>query len=441
MRTARKWAMRAVLLGIAVGSVACEDMATGPTPPMQPSSPNFASLQRTALQDGIAHYTYDLQTAPGPYGTVRLHRVVKEMRPGDPVQTRDAVVLLTGTQNAFNLIYLEPVISSAIPWDQSVAVFLAKNGIDVWGMDFGWALIPETVTDFGFMQDWGLARDIEDVQKALSTIRSLRIASGQGNGRLNVLGFSYSVPIVYAIAGDETQLPPGQRSVKGVIAMDTYIKVNDAAVRDASCAAAEAAQANIDAGSYENASAVSLKMFGDLAASAPNDPSPVVPGFTNLQFALFVGANDDGGHFVGGYFDDSGIPTGLRFTDPALWVDVMRAVPPYVPRATLRDFGATICDQVDVPFDDHLGEIALPILYIGSAGADGPYGFYSTTLTGSRDVTQVQVQLLSDAERIYDFGHADLFTASNAETLVWRPILDWMLAHHSNAVWPRSRAN
>jgi hypothetical protein len=39
------------------------------------------------------------------------------------------------------------------------------------------------------------------------------------------------------------------------------------------------------------------------------------------------------------------------------------------------------------------------------------------------------VQLLADDERAYDFGHADLSMATNAETLVWRPILDWLKAH------------
>jgi hypothetical protein len=39
------------------------------------------------------------------------------------------------------------------------------------------------------------------------------------------------------------------------------------------------------------------------------------------------------------------------------------------------------------------------------------------------------VQFLPDDRRALDFGHADLFTATNAETLVWKPILDWIVAH------------
>ena len=31
--------------------------------------------------------------------------------------------------------------------------------------------------------------------------------------------------------------------------------------------------------------------------------------------------------------------------------------------------------------------------------------------------------------RLTDFGHADLFLASDAQTLVWQPILDWVRGH------------
>jgi hypothetical protein len=31
-----------------------------------------------------------------------------------------------------------------------------------------------------------------------------------------------------------------------------------------------------------------------------------------------------------------------------------------------------------------------------------------------------------------DFGHADVVLAREAETLVWRPILDWIMAHREN---------
>lgn len=84
-------------------------------------------------------------------------------------------------------------------------------------------------------------------------------------------------------------------------------------------------------------------------------------------------------------------------------------------------------------FDDHLNRIAVPILYVGSAGGAGLLGYYTTTLTASKDITKFTVQFFPDDQQALDFGHADLFMARDAETLVWRPILDWIVAHRRSS--------
>ena len=83
----------------------------------------------------------------------------------------------------------------------------------------------------------------------------------------------------------------------------------------------------------------------------------------------------------------------------------------------------------DVPFDDHIPEIAVPILYVGAAGGFGKSGLYTTTLTKSKDVTTFVVQRLPDDERMMDWGHGDLVAARDAKTFVWKPILAWIKAH------------
>jgi hypothetical protein len=87
------------------------------------------------------------------------------------------------------------------------------------------------------------------------------------------------------------------------------------------------------------------------------------------------------------------------------------------------------CYDVVAPFDDHLAEVTLPILYVGAAGGWGERAYYAVNLTGSTDITKSIVQLHPDSEPELDFGHADLFTATNAETLVWQPILNWLVTH------------
>ncbi len=43
---------------------------------------------------------------------------------------------------------------------------------------------------------------------------------------------------------------------------------------------------------------------------------------------------------------------------------------------------------------------------------------------------------MPDAQAALDFGHADIFTASNADDLVWAPLLDWLMAHRENRRYP-----
>jgi hypothetical protein len=419
---------------------ACRDNPVAPTQD-QPIAhvtgafnPKIIRSERRVLHDGIVHYTYDVAVGRGQFDVIRLHRVVRERRPHAPIETEDAVFLLPGNPNHFENIFMEPLVSSAVAWDQSVAIFLAENDVDVWGMDYAWALVPADETNFDFMKDWGFAREILYAEKGLSVARSIREATGHSDDRLHLLGFSYGVLIGYAVAADETQQPPGRRNVKGFIPVDYFFKTNDEATRAAWCQDIAYEQSLLDAGTYQDATGLFFQQLSNLAKTAPNDPSPSYPALTNYQFILFVTASDGGGgHFVGGLFDASGTPTGLRFTDTALWLDVGSAPPPYAaPIRVGLDFDGVVCNETDVPFDDHLGEITIPILYVGAAGGFGQgSGPYSTTLTASRDVTKLRVQLLPDDQRAYDYGHADLFTARNAERLVWRPILHWLLAHRS----------
>ena len=59
----------------------------------------------------------------------------------------------------------------------------------------------------------------------------------------------------------------------------------------------------------------------------------------------------------------------------------------------------------------------------------GEFGVYSTSLLGSTDVTALVVNKVPAAQRVIDFGHADLFLANDAQALVWQPILSWLQAH------------
>ncbi len=394
-------------------------------------------VDRAVLGEDVVHYRFEVVVGPGKFDVIRLHRIVREKHPYQPIHTVSGVLLLPGAPNTFEMIFMAPLVSKATTWDHSVTAFLAKNNVDVWGMDYAWALVPGSTTDFKFMKNWGIKKDAQHTEAALSLARWIRGLTGQGFGRINLLGFSWGTTVAYAVGGEETQWPHSMRNVKGLIPIDNDMGLDRSdptaeALRLVQCDAAAASKAAVDAGTYVWDAGVFLVQVGDMARSNPDDPSPFADGLTNYQFALLAGAS--GGppiydHFVGGFFDDSGIPTDLRYTDPWLWVDVLRAVPPFVPMRALYDLQAVSCGDIKSPLVKHLGEIRLPILYVGSAGSEGTYGYYTTTLTGSTDITKFTVQLLPDDQRALDFGHADLFLAKNAETLVWQPILDWLVAH------------
>ncbi|MGK7311943.1 MAG: hypothetical protein ACN0LA_06845 [Candidatus Longimicrobiales bacterium M2_2A_002] len=425
----------AALTGVLAG---CGDEPT--VAPLAPPAGERATAQvmatdRIPLREGIVHYTWELAVGTGEFDVVRLHRIVKERRPGDPVRTVDGVFLLPGAPNGWAQIFVEPEISAVPPWDRSVAIHLAQAGIDVWGIDYAWARVPLETADFGFMEGWGVQRDIDHEYAALATARSIRTATGQGNGPLHLLGFSYGGPVGYGLLGLETQLPPGQRMAKGFVAVDTELLFEDADRQAAACESAAGLEATIADGTYENSFAGLIALAG-LAETAPDEPSPAASGLTNREFILFATANGIP-HFVGGTFSDAGIPTGLRFTDPALWIDVIQATRPYWPLQAAADMARARCGTGrDVAFDDHLGEITVPILYVGAAGGAGLRGTYTASLTATRDYRELLVQRLSDDQRMYDFGHADLFTATDADSWVWQPILDWLVDHRENRRHP-----
>jgi hypothetical protein len=73
-----------------------------------------------------------------------------------------------------------------LPKDQALPIFLAQNGVDVWGIDFRWTLVPATVTDLSFMQGWGIEQDARDLGVGIGLARVTRAMTGSGFGDFGV---------------------------------------------------------------------------------------------------------------------------------------------------------------------------------------------------------------------------------------------------------------
>jgi hypothetical protein len=416
----------------------------------------LAGMTRAPLGGGLAHYTWKVRVDAGKYDVVTVHRVVREVLPYVPARSARAVFMVHGDLWAFVPAFLTNTRVSTMPQDQSLAGYLASQDVDVWGLDLRWVGVPETETDFRFMSRWNLGTHVKDLGAALKLAESVRRLSGVGtsnNDRMFLLGWSRGATIGYAYLDGESQLPRAQRRVDGFVPMDMVLRFGPEAEaqRVWACeryAALEAARSEgrTEGGLLGPAPGTPVRLIGQLAVQAPNAPSPLAaPGLsglpppTNRQFAVIAaGATaalfaplqplTPGYHLAASTPDATGLPFQTAFTPEPTLFDYLQLAVPYQSLNEVVETEAQLCG-LDVPYDDHLKDVKVPVLYVGAAGGVGHYGEHSTRLLGSTDVTRLIVRTRPEAERALDYGHADLFLARDARAKVWQPMLQWVRAH------------
>jgi len=398
-----------------------------------------SAIERRVLAPNIAEYFFKVRVGSGPYDQIGVHRVVKETAPNRPVHARQAVFLTHGDIWNFRAAFLTGTGTHSIP------IFLAQNGVDVWGIDFRWTLVPATVTDLSFMKTWDLEQDASDLGIALGVARITRGLTGSGLGKVDLLGWSRGGQIGYAYLNYEAQIPSILRQVKGFIPVDIYLKTDVPQLQSFACQREANTEAAIAAGTYAATSGGLIQALGTLAVTDPNGSSILngppfnLPGYNNRQAGLLVGEATylflapleptPFYHFTGGTFEIEGKPSGLLYTNEQNLFALEQGSAPFQPNQQLADADASTCGSTPVDFDDHLAQIKVPILYMGAGGGFGEFGIYTTTLLGSTDKTIHIVHKTSSTQRLSDFGHADLFLANDAQTLVWQPILNWVRTH------------
>jgi pimeloyl-ACP methyl ester carboxylesterase len=409
-----------------------------PGPPERcPDRCQVLGVEREPITADVAHYEIALAVGDGPYEEIGLHRVVREDDPWKVHGASRALMLAHGDTFPFEATFLSSTLVGTIPDDQSMAVFLAESGVDIWGIDFRWARVSAAVQDVSFMADWGLTTDVRDLGIALAVARSVRtvegVHQGSGHDRIHLAGFSRGGHTGYAYLARETRLPEGLRNVRGFIPLDVFLVTDDLQAQALACDRLADARARLDAGEVAQSNQL-IAFLGQLALGAPDDPSPLLPFLTNAQLLNLLGADVDPRlsptfHRVGGVIDFATLDTDLLFTRHEHWFAHNAAAAAWEPIRVPLETEEVTCPDVDSPLDDHLVEIDVPVLYVGAAGGFGEAGIYNATLLASTDVSTKVIQRLSDAERAQDYGHVDLFLADDAETEVWQPILSWILAH------------
>lgn len=115
----------------------------------------------------------------GEFDLVRIHRVVLERCPCFPVRTQGYVFMIHGAIQDFDDIFLTAG-ASEIYAETSSPYYSAANNIEVWGIDTGWTLFALETSDFTFMMDWGVERDVDHALAAMSIARLVRELTWQG---------------------------------------------------------------------------------------------------------------------------------------------------------------------------------------------------------------------------------------------------------------------
>ncbi|MBN1561119.1 hypothetical protein JW998_12770 [candidate division KSB1 bacterium] len=389
------------------------------------------TCNRVPISGNIVHYSFKIYLGPSAHDVIGLHRVVKEKRPMQPIQTNKAFFYQHGDCKDFSGMTLPGVRSANMARDFGIAAFLAQNDVDVWGIDQAWTLTPMDIAESSFMKNWGLQKQVDDLRMGMSIARFTRLFTGSGFMPLILCGYSSGVITGFALLNEETQLPPAMRNVAGFIPVDVPVKTNDQTVKEVFAAEYARVKELIDTGQY--ADMVAFTYAADFARSDPDGESPIIPGFTNMQTALFFGAGPLWGtihyHFLAGIWQDE-LPVDFEYVTVDQWLDFMAVASPWEAAQFIADYCLMIADMEDVPFDDHFAQIKVPIFVVGAAGGMGEYCLYGVTLLGSSDITHHIVQFKSAENALYDFGHIDLFLAHDAEANVWRPILEW-IEHHT----------
>lgn len=378
---------------------------------------------------GLVEDTFTLQVGTGRHDRIRLHHVA---RVGQQRAPERAVFLVHGDLGGFDPVFAPRRRPAA---RAGAADYLARRGVDVWGIDQRWVQVPRTVRSTDFMHGWGFATELSDLRVATTVVRSVRAATGARRPTMALVGWSRGGQLAYAYADRESQLPARARNVDALVPVDAAVMryaAADEEFRRVSCASYRADRQALRAG--EDAFDFSgLAALGTAALAEPGAPSGA--GVTNRQLADLVGVAVNRVfnaffHFVAPTrLDADGVPRGLQFTRERSWFRLLSRAAPRESIGTFRDGAAISCGTVKVPFGSHLSDVRLPVLSLTAAGGFGATGLHTLSLLGSTDVSTRIVRLRPAGQATRDFGHVDLWTSRRAPTLVWAPLLAWVRRH------------
>ncbi|MBK8492224.1 MAG: hypothetical protein IPL49_15415 [Saprospirales bacterium] len=389
------------------------------------------NYKREVVTGDIVHYSFEVQIGTNQYDKIGIHRVVKESTAGQPLVTENAFFYQHGDLKNFVGMMLPATYSPSMADDFGLAIYLAQNGVDVWGADMAWCFVPAEGTDFGWFKDYGINKAARDTRTAMAIARIARYLTGNELAKMNMAGYSSGVATAVGALDLETQLDPDEQHIKGFVSIDLAFKTDLPNLLLAWDEQFTLSQEPYDQGTYEIY--LGFTLVGSLAESDPNGDSPIFPGMTNLQVALFFGCGNAFVHipfhfWAADWVDD--FPATPKYTTQEQILDFMKAAIEYQPHRFYLDYFILMgAYSMDSPYDDHLAQVKVPVLNIGAGGGFSETSKYGIARLGSTDVTHLIPSLEAPGDELIDFGHVDIFTGYNAKEMMWEGLLGWLEGH------------
>ena len=418
----------------------------GVLPP--PAPRDFVSFEYKPLTGDINYYYAVLRVGSGPFDRIGITRVIKEQKVGQAVDGSAAAFFIHGIAHTFGTQFIirapDGTVDSLYP---GIAPWLANQGLDVWGIDLRYTLVPSTTTVFNFMADWGMGVMRDDVLLATRLARFARQETCQQRGTLHLVGQSLGAALVYAVANEEAV--SDEPDIGDMIPVEAPYQVdrNDAAALGAVRFAENLYRGPLAQGVYQledpatvkfggNQVVIAPRAAGEAARSAPDTPSPL-PGMTNKQLALTIVRQPwfppFSPHQAACLPDVPGIATSGRFTPTERIIDFLATTVPFSPRRLMADFFGMPAGNPELPYANHLAQVRIPSLYIGAAGGYHDWGRFTNSLLGSSDRKELIVHMLPDGQERNDLGHVEPFMANEAPSRVWQAVLEWIRSHPSTS--------
>ncbi|KAA3624817.1 MAG: hypothetical protein DWQ02_22620, partial [Bacteroidetes bacterium] len=219
---------------------------------IDPADFQIMNYTKEDLGNNLMHYYFEVSVGTHDQDKIGLHRVVKQSN-DQPIKTEKTFFFQHGDLKNFVGMLLPANYSPSTSDDFGFGLYLAKNDVDVWGMDQAWCMADETTTDFSYMQGYGLNKSSKDLRTGMAIARIARYLTGNKLDKMLLACYSSGVSTGYALLNTETQLDNSVQNVKAYIPIDLPVISDDGPLGEYVTGDTQVNADAIAAGKYESA--------------------------------------------------------------------------------------------------------------------------------------------------------------------------------------------